>query len=294
MNFNNIFLTFFLIFNLAVSSQNSYEYFGVIKLNGNDKTAITYRINFEENKGVLNGYSVTDLGGNHETKNSLVGKYDKKSNILTFKETDILYTKSTFEEKSFCFVNFSTRVKLSNENSKIEGKFDGLFRNNKKCINGTLTLIGSQKINKLVSTVNKKIQKSKKIDIKTKEKYNPIKLMDSLKMNNLVSNQNLNVFWESDDFVMEIWDNGKIDDDKINLYANDKLILNNYSVTMDKKIIKLKSISKNVIKIEALNEGTISPNTARILLIDKARSFELTSNLKKGETSSITIIKKEL
>ena len=292
--FTYIFLIFFLTFSITVSAQNSYEYFGVVKLNGNDKTVITYRLNFIENDGVVKGYSVTDLGGNHETKNTIVGEYNKKTNIFNFKETDILYTKSTFSESSFCFVNFSDKVKLSKGETKIEGKFAGLYRNNKKCIDGTLALIGAEKINKMVSRVNNKIQGSKKFDDKVKTKYNPIKMLDSLKMNNLTANQNLNVFWDSDEFSMEVWDNGKLDDDRINIFANDKIMLSNYAVTTTKKSFKVNAKNNTVIKIEAINEGTIAPNTARIMLIDKNRTFELMSNLKKGESSSITIIRKSL
>ena len=292
MNFKIFFLSFFLFFNLTVLSQNSYEYFGVLKLNGNSKTVITYRLIFKEFNNQISGYSITDLGGNHETKNIISGNYDKKSRILNFKETDILYTKSTFDENAFCFVNFSNKIELSSLQNKLEGNFEGLYKNKKKCINGTLSLVGSEKINKLINKLNNKIQKSKKLDVKSKDKFNTVKMLDSLKMNNLTANQNLNIFWESNDINLEVWDNGKIDDDKINIYVNNKLLLSNYSVVSNKKLITVKIIEKNVIKIEAINEGSISPNTARILLSDNNRTFELTSNLKKLETSSITFLKK--
>ena len=61
-----ILLTLFML-NLSAVSQNNYEFFGAIKLNGNDKTLITYRLVFEENNGKIKGYSVTDLDGSHET-----------------------------------------------------------------------------------------------------------------------------------------------------------------------------------------------------------------------------------
>ena len=292
MNFQKCFLTFFLFFNLTILAQNSYEYFGILKLNGNDKTVITYRLIFKEFNGQINGYSITDLGGNHETKNIISGNYDKKSWILNFKETDILYTKSTFDENAFCFVNFSNKIKFSSLQNKLEGNFEGLYKNKKKCINGTLALVGSQKIDKLVKRVNNKIQNSKKLDVRSKDKFNTQKMMDSLRINNLTSNQNLNIFWESDEVNLEVWDNGKVDDDKINIYVNDKLLLSNYSVVSIKKIINIKITEKSIIKIEAVNEGSISPNTARILLSDNKRIFELTSNLKKLETSSITVLKK--
>jgi hypothetical protein len=44
-----------------------------------------------------------------------------------------------------------------------------------------------------------------------------------------------------------------------------------------------------VLKLEATNEGSYTPNTAMIRIIDGENAYELLSNLKKGESSSITI-----
>lgn len=285
----------FLIFFQFIFSQNNYEFLGAVKLNGSDKTLITYRIVFVENNGVINGYSVTDLDGVHETKNVITGTYDKKNKILSFKEDAILYTKSKFSQSSFCFVNFSGKVKLVENTTKIEGPFRGLYKNKNKCIDGTITLIGSNKIYKLAEKVNKKIQKSKKIDKQVKEKNNPIALLDSLKINKLSKDQNLSVFWESKFVKIEIFDSGKEDGDMINLYHNDKLILENYKVKHEKKIISLTldlSIT-NEFKILALNEGELSPNTAKVVLHDSNRTFDLLTSFKKNESAFITFIKKE-
>lgn len=288
-----ILLTFFL-FNLTVVSQNNYEFFGAIKLNGNDKTLITYRLVFEENNGIIKGYSVTDLDGNHETKNLIEGTYDKKEKLFSFKEKDILYTKSKFDESSFCFVNFSGKVKLVENTSKVEGNFKGLYKNNTKCIDGTVTLVGSNRIYNLANKVNKKIQKSKKVDAKTKEQVNPIAILDSLKINKLVSNQNLNVFWNSKKFKMDIFDSEKEDGDIINVYHNNVLILSKYKVLKTKKSIEIILESPtNEFVIEALNDGLIAPNTAKIILYDDKRTIELLSKLNKNEKASITVIKKE-
>lgn len=278
---------------ITVSSQNNYEFLGAIKLNGKDKSIITYRLVFQENNGKISGYSVTDLNGKHETKNNIEGSYDKKQKIFDFKEKDILYTKSKFDESSFCFINFSGKVKLVETTSKVEGNFKGLYKNKTKCIDGTLTLIGSNKIYNLVEKINKKIQKSSKIDTKIKERNNPLKLLDSLKINTLTVNENLNVFWSSKNFKMEIFDAGKEDGDIINVYQNNKLIVSNYKLLNSKKIINVVLESnKNEFKIEAINEGAISPNTAKIILIDEDRTFELMSNLNKEEAAIITIHKK--
>lgn len=285
-------LTFFMI-SLTFFSQEKYEYLGAVKLNGDAKTIISYRLVFTETNGKLSGYSVTDLGGPHETKNEVSGTYNVKTKEITFREEDILYTKSTVSDDMFCFINFTGKVKLVNENSLMEGAFKGLFKNNTKCIDGTLTLIGSAKLYKLLGKVNKKLQKSKKVDAAVKEKVNPIAILDSLKVNNLIKGQNLNVFTASDRMSFEIWDNGKEDGDLINVYQDNVLLLRNYKVTINKKIIPVAVKSTSVFKIVAVNEGTIAPNTAVIKLIDNDRTFEVVSTLKKDEEASITIIKKK-
>ncbi len=289
-------LVFFLLSYVTSFAQGNYEFFGAIKLNGNDKTLITYRIVFEEKNGKITGYSITDLDGSHETKNTIEGTYDKKQKILTFQEKDILYTKSKFAQSSFCFVNFTGKVKLVDNNSKIDGNFKGLYKNKTKCIDGVVSLVGSSKIYNLASKVNKKIQKSNKIDDQIKIKSNPLAILDSLKINKLSKDQNLNVFWESKRIKIEIFDAGKEDGDIINVYHNGKLILENYKVKNEKKIISipLDLSIENEFKIFAINEGSILPNTAKIILIDEKRTFELLTSFKKNESASITLIKKEL
>lgn len=279
-----------LINNLS-NAQNNHEYLGTLKLNAKD--IITYRIVFTVVKGKIDGFSITDLGGNHETKNKITGSYNEKTKEIIFKEEDILYTKSNLSDNIFCFVNFSGKVKVIDSNNKIEGDFKGYFKNKISCIDGKLFLVGIKKIEKKLKGLNKKVQKNKSIDKVTKEKVNPIALLDSLKINSLTKNQNLNVFVYSDEIEIQIWDAKIEDGDKVDLFHNGRRILYNYKILNNKKSITVKLFEdKNQFRIEAVSEGEIVLNTAMIRLIDGERNFELTTNLKKGEKASINIIKK--
>lgn len=285
---------FFLTFISYIShSQTNHEFYGAIKLKGDDKKMITYRLVFAEKNGLIKGYSVTDLDGSHETKNLISGSYDKKNKIFTFKEDDILYTKSKFSEDSFCFVNFTGKVKLIEKTSKLEGEFKGLFNNKTKCIDGTLTLIGSDKIFNLVTKVNKKIQKSKKIDETSKEKYNPLKILDSLKINKITKDEDLIVFTKSTKVTVSFYDDAQEDGDIINILQNNQYVLRNYKITKNKKNITLDlAKGENEFTIEAVNEGSISHCTARIEIIDEERSFDLLAILKKDDKAKISIMKR--
>lgn len=285
-------ILFFMI-SLTFYAQDKYEYMGAVKLNGDSKTIISYRLVFSEKDGIVKGYSVTDLAGPHETKNAISGTYNSKTKEFSFKEEDIIYTKSTISDDMFCFVNFTGKVKLVNENSIMEGNFKGLFKNKQKCIDGTLTLVGSARIYKLVNKVNKKLQKSKKVSENDKKKFNPVNVLDSLKVNSLTRSQNVNVFTDTGAVKLEIWDNGKEDGDVVSLYLDGVVLVRNYKVTNEKKVFTINVKNTSTLRVVAVTEGTVSPNTAVIKIDADDRFIEVYTNLKKDEEASITLVKKK-
>ena len=97
---------------------------GVLRI-GED-AFISYQVDFSEDKGLITGYSVTDQGGDHETKSYIAGTFDDKEDIFTFYESGILYTKSPITQDDFCFVHFEGKLRRLNERQDIEGLFKGL------------------------------------------------------------------------------------------------------------------------------------------------------------------------
>lgn len=290
----HLILAIFLFSKIGFCQNNfEHEFLGVLFLNNDQSKMISYRLVFEEKNGKISGYSITDLDGDHETKNIISGVYDKKSNVFSFKEEDILYTKSSYEENSFCYINFEGNLKKIESKSRLEGNFTGTFKNKKKCIDGKLNLLGTAKVYERLSKIDAKIQKSKRMAPEIKEKTQMTKTLDSLKINKLSKDENLNVFWKSAKAKFSIWDSGKEDGDIVTIYHNEKAILNKYKITNSKKVFEVEiNEGLNTFKIIAHNEGEIAPNTVNIEIIDNERVFELMSNLKAGESSKITIIKK--
>lgn len=289
----SFYIRLFALFSVLSFSQNKYEYIGVLKLNGDKSTVISYRLVFTEDKGKIIGYSVTDLEGKHETKNEIRGTFNNKTNELVFNEQSILYTKSKIEPSSFCFVNFEGKVKIINQNSKIEGDFKGLFENSQKCIDGEIMLIGNDKLIKQLTKINKKLQKTNKVSEKQKNEFNPLRILDSLKLNRIGADENLSIFSKNNSIKIEFWDAGKEDGDIVNLFHNGKVVLRNYNVKNQKKRLDFKLVEgNNFFEIESVSEGAIIPSTPKINIIDKERNYEMMANLKKGEKAKLTIIKK--
>jgi hypothetical protein len=289
-----IFAPFFLLFTAFLFSQskNEFQFMGGLKLNGKDDQVISYKIVFTEYDGVIKGYSITDLGGDHETKNLISGKYSSKNNSFEFREESIVYTKSKIKKESFCYVNYSGKLNLKSSNPKINDEFVGLFQNKSKCVNGVIQMIGTKKIYELIKKVNKKIQNSKKIDNDVKDKVNPLKMLDSVNTNVLKSKQNLQMFTKDSKVVFEIHDAGVEDGDMINIYINGKLFLENYVVKNKPKSFDVEINKESVlIEIEAINEGEAPPNTSDVVIKDSLNELKTITKLQKNNRTSIEIIK---
>ncbi len=272
--------------------QSELDYLGVIKLN--DSSFISYTLKLVEKNEIISGYSITDIGGVHETKSNITGRYSKRTNTLSFKEVGIIYTKSEVPDYDFCYIHFNGEVRNINAIKNIKGKFNGLYNDGSTCINGEISLRSIHKIEKKALKIDSRIQKSKKIAPEVKEKVSLTKTLDSLKMNILKSNQNLSMFSSSSKVKLQIYDAGKVDGDKINIFVNDTLLLKNYIVNDQKKQLVISLHSKlTTIKIRAINVGSISPNTAKIEISDQENNIKTITSLKKGEKTTITIIKTE-
>lgn len=285
-------LAFFLIllnYNYSFA-QNFQEYLGIIKLN--DSSYISYRLNFTEKKGEISGYSITDIGGDFETKSNITGNYNPTTNTLFFKEVGIVYTKSEVSDYDFCFIHFNGKLKNLTQHKNIEGTFKGYYADGTTCINGEIAVKSIEKIEKKAHKADKFIQKSNRISDSIKATISVSSFLDSLKMNVLKANQNLSMFTNSNNISLKIYDAGKVDGDKISIYINNTALLKNYEVSKTSKIITIPITSeKTTIQVIALNVGSISPNTAKIEISDQKNNINTLTSLKKGEKTTVTILK---
>lgn len=286
-----VFTVIMLFLNLSVFAQDSYEYVGALKLN--DSTAIPYKIYFEENEGKVSGYSITDISGEHETKSSIKGEYDEDDKTLSFHETGIVYTKSTFVENDFCFIHLEpTKFKLGRTKS-FKADFLGKFSDGTKCINGEIFLNAFERVEKVVKKLSKKVNRSRKIEDSLKQKFNNVSIMDSLKLNVLKREETTTFFTKSNTIELSIFDAKIIDDDIISVMVNEEYLLDSHVATREKKILKIK-LDKKKTNIVLISEsiGKLGVNTTMIELKDSNDNrIEAITKLKKGEVTKINVIK---
>jgi len=287
------YLSLFILFlacSNASAQSDSYEYLGVLKLN--DSSFIQYKLALEENDGVLQGYSIADSGGKHETKSNIRGTYDDKANELSFKEYNIVYTKSPITELDFCLVHFTGRMRKLDIDKGFSGDFTSAYQDGVPCLKGEIIMSSALQVQDRIASLDKKIQKSRKITDDVKKKVSVKRTIDTLTMSVVKKGENLNVFARSKKIIVSIYDSGKVDNDRINLYLDGELILEDYAIEKDKREIPIE-ITKDftVIKVVALNEGTSSPNTVKVEILDGMDLITTRTSLKEGESAALTLVK---
>ena len=283
-----IFLTFFT--SLFSFSQESQSYVGVIKLS--DTTLISYKVSFQLDGEKVKGYSISDLGGDNETRSNIFGEYNKEKKTLDFREVGIVYTKSVVSRDSFCNINARIKLFAFGKTNKIKTNFIGLFPDHTPCIDGELLLSAQAKVESRIDKIEDKLNKSKRVPDSIKQRLNLHKMVDSLQMNILKKDQILSLFSTSKMVKFTIYDGGKEDGDRISIFANGTPVLSNYEASNEKKVFTVQIVSdKTTIMIKALNEGLIAPNTVIVEIEDDNNIIKALSNLKAKELTKIDIIK---
>ena len=284
-----LFITFF-ISSLFMQGQEVYEYYGGVKLN--DTSIISYKITFSEINGVINGFSVTDLQGPHETKSLIKGIYNSEDKVISFSEHDIVYTKSEYSEDMFCFIHFTSERFILGKSKSMDGYFEGKYEDETKCLDGELLLLEMEKIRNKARKITKKIERSKRIADSIKVRANPTRLLDTLNMNVLRKEEKMNVFVKGNSLEMILFDGGKEDGDEVDIWVDDQLVLEKYQIINNQYRLAIPLSQKTVVKIKARNNGEIKPNTMSVIFKYDGRVVEALSNLNEGEITEIVFLKK--
>ena len=273
---------------MVYSQKEPFEYLGVIKLN--DTSFISYKLAFEELDGKIEGFSIADMGGKHETKSNISGEYDADEKLLRFRESDIVYTKSPIGEVDMCLVNFEGKMRNLEKAKAFSGEFKGTYPDSTACLDGMVIMSASESVMKRIERIDKKIQKSKQVTQEVKDKISAKRTLDTLTMSIVKKDENLNVFVKSKKVVVSIYDSGKVDDDRVNLYVNDELILEDYSITRARREIPITLVQDIAqVRVEALNEGSSAPNTVKVEIKDGVNLISTRTSLNIGDRASISL-----
>jgi hypothetical protein len=274
------FFTFLIPVYVYCQNGNNYEFIGMLNLS--DSGIIPYKLTFKKNHETkIEGFSITDFYGSNKTKSKIEGSFSKQQNNITFTEIENISTISNANPKDFCYIHVkNASIKRKNGKTIMEGAFYGKFNNDSNCAKGTIYLVGTDVLDKI-----------KKHDT-VLNKTNAVNLLNKTNQTFLTSDNQLNINWQSQQLIIELWDAATFDNDVITLTVDEKPILENYIIEHEKKIITLPfSTDLCTIKIYAVSEGKNPPNTVNLILKDNDVTHAIVTKLKKGESSTV-IIKK--
>ena len=280
MRFNAI-LFLLLSVNLGFS-QNTFSYLGTLILSNN--TPISFSLELQEDNGIVNGYSITNINTPDETKSEISGLYFKKDKSFQLQETQILQTKSEAALNTFCYINMNLSLKGKFGSKRVQGTFKGNFLDSTECASGKVILMERTKLEKKIEKIKKKVEK------KYNEKYQDTSLVKRTEI--LKDGDDFTINWEGNKLRLFIWDANMEDGDKITLSINGNIILDDFETTNKRKKIKYKlAEGENIIEIKATNLGSSPPNTSRIELVDNKTKYPIITQLELGKTAIIKIIK---
>ncbi len=269
---------------LGYSQKNHYHFDGKVAVAGG--ATYKYQLDFKEEKNIIKGYSYTWLDYNIPSRAEVIGTIDKVKRTITFAEHEdpnILMVK--FQD--MCFFSGTLAYEEIGDMFLLSGRFTGFTKYTQYCGQGEITMSHSSKGDSLLG-----------VTIKPRHKPVPIEMPPPAPVEHehevITAARNKELDWESDTCTVQLWDYGNVDGDIVTVFFHDKKILTNYELTGTKKEMRL-PLHKgyNILRIEAENEGSAAPNTARMLLLDGNVKYSFTAYNVQGKSATIILKSKK-
>lgn len=248
-----------------------------------------YTIVATETNGKLKGYSIT-YEEPEETKTSIEGTLDKVKRTLTIKETEILSSHNMHTKAFMCLVN----AKLEYNTNMLTGKALGRQTDNTVCTDGVIVFKNRDELSDLFSSHDKYDMEVSMGGNKKKEEPKTVATVEEVvpvKTDKITNGVEVSYDWHSDSVVVEVWDGGTFDGDKVTVMFDNDTLLSRYTIQKRKKrlAILLPAIGVHTLSIRADDEGFETPNTANMLLTDGSKQHSVLAYNSKGAISLVYI-----
>jgi hypothetical protein len=300
MRFTCLFIL--LLFSISTSAQ--YKLKGYLGVQGGE--SFNYILDFKDSSGFISGYAYTFQNEKKDVKASIRGFIDREDQTITFRETELIYNHGFESYATICLIQSTLHFVEEDRNRVFTGAITSADITNVSCSNGTITITGLETVKDIFENrkpIGDTVIAAKKVIVAKPLKAMKIiydtSLTQSPKSKTLITTEKITegvdkmYTWHSDSLVMDIWDGGKIDGDKIDIYINNDLVLKGYIIKKEKKRISVPLTKKvNELTILAVNEGNESPNTADITLFDGNKLYSLLAYNISGKKAIIKLTQK--
>jgi len=291
-----IFATILFVFLFSISFAQKVELAGAVII-GNSEM-VTYKIVFEINeKNLISGYSISDIGGALETKAKISGFYNPQKKSLKFDEISLISSKTNLSANEFCFLKVKGRFSTKKNIYVFSGSFVSKGQDAKLvCDSGSIYLTTTEEIYRLEEKVQKIIAKSSLPDSVSNiisEKIKPLKAVEQVKT--VKAGSVTEYILLADTIKLEIYDDQKQDGDKITILKNNIPVLTDFLTTNAVQKLSFdvaKSEKELVLTIISTDEGNTPPNTVKLLLVNGVQKVKIIAPLKKNQKISLKLVRR--
>lgn len=251
-----------------------------------------YRVEFTELNGTVKGFAFTYREPD-DTKATIEGVLDRNSRKLSFRETGIVYSHTVRTKAFMCLVD--ARLQQSVSGRELTGTATSSEADKTACTPGRIVFDNPDEVRKvftLEETFDTVITMKKRTHPDpAMAPTKPVHIAEPTVTDKVTANVEKMYDWHTDTVIIDVWDGGDQDGDKITLQFNGSPVLSHYLLVKEKKQlhIPLSGRGTDVISILAENEGFQPPNTASLWLTDGATRYSVLAYDKKGEQAVIKI-----
>ena len=277
------------------------EFIGIVK--PDEGRSFSIKLEFRLKRlGEFDGRTTLDPFGPYKTITSVAGLF--KDSVMIFTELGNLETDIKDANQQFCFIH-TNDLALSNKgkSQSYKGRYVGYDLNGDTCSLGTIQLslkedLSLKEVKKVVKTIREigthiSDENNNKPDShQNKIESPPVrrKILQSDKP--ILSHQNVETLkWSSNSVKIYFKDTFIEDGDSVRVEIDDTIIEQFVLSNKGKSLIV--PIKKNnlLIRIKAISEGDIPPNTMDVMLVSDEAIFRSSVKLRRNEWTDILLIK---
>jgi hypothetical protein len=267
----------------------SFSFLGMLQ--SSDRQVMTYKIDLTILDGIVSGTSLMGIDGPNATTSNIVGTYDYDTKELCFAEDKILSSKAPLDG-DFCFISIKATMAVKKKKSHLNGDFWGLVDKKDSCVVGQINMVATSYIMKKMATLDKAVKKSGIKDSIALANADLATFEKSISTQRISDTESVSIKADGEKCLLKVWDEGMIDGDVVSVKLNGVLVLHDYILKRDMRVIGLLlSKGENTIEIVAQNTGSRFPNTASLSFEDSTSITKLSSNLEKDQSAVIKVVR---
>ena len=277
------------------------EFIGIVKTN--DGRSFLIKLEFRLKRlGEFDGRTTLDPFGPYKTVTSVTGLF--QDSVIIFTELGNLESDIKDTNQQFCFIHTSDlTLNTKGKSMSYQGQYIGYDLNGDTCSIGTIQLsqkeeLSLRKVKKVVKTIREKSRDVGDENVKqpdsheTQIKPPPVKRKILRSDKPILIHQNIEKLkWSSDSVKMYFKDTFDEDRDSVRIIINET-VFEEFVLSKNWKSFTVPFEKNNVmIRIKAISEGDIAPNTMDVMLFSDDSIFRSSVRLRRDEWTDIILTK---